>query len=472
MASAVRQSVLKVGIFTLVSLVCLAGVLYWLRGRALQHGPTHDVFFPDVDGLKIGAPVQLMGLRVGFVEGIEPIFGGKEFKIKVRFRITEDGTQPPKASIISIEQSGLISEKLLEITPPRLQQVEVNTPVVLPLISSGPTSRASALTTIPVKLQTVQGPYTVGQVERVELLPALGANPLVKRRLFHRYRLFYRITKPGFMIPDFASYHVKTMANNPPQPFLYLNSSSPDWRPPSIDANLLASQWFTIEPPLRLKEFLDIQIASAEALKATNDKLNNLLDEETVQDIQQILSNIRTLSKQANKLISTTDALFKTLNADVNALVHSSYQLTKSLNSLTVHLDSLVGDPKLQQQVRQTIGDVQTSVSALNDLLQDKDLQNLLERSSSTLSELEGLTKDARNKLKAEKLSKQLEVDLTLVGESLTRLNSVLGNVEKMTTPEQGNLRTIIQDAQVTTHNLKAFSEKLKGRFVLWKLMF
>jgi ABC-type transporter Mla subunit MlaD len=469
-ASAVRQSVLKVGIFTLVSLVCLAGVLYWLRGRALQQGPTHDVFFPDVDGLKIGAPVQLMGLRVGFVEAIEPIFGGKDFKIKVRFRITQQGTPPPKASTVSIEQSGLISEKLLEITPPRLQQIEVNTPIVLPLISSSPTSKVATLSNVPVKLQTVQGPYTIGQVERVEVLPPLSNNPLLKHRAFNRYRLFYRITKPGFAIPEFASYHVKSASAT--QPFLYLNSSSPDWRPPSIDATMLASQWFTIEPPLRLKEFLDIQIASAEALKATNDKLNNLLDEETVQDIQQILSNIRTLSKQATKLISTTDSLFKTLNADVNALVHSSYQLTKSLNSLTVHLDNLVGDPKLQQQVRKTIGDVQTSVAALNALLQDKELQNLLQRSSSTLTELEGLTKDARTKLKAEKLSKQLETDLTLVGESLTKLNNVLGNVEQMTTPEQGNLRTIIQDAQVTTHNLKAFSEKLKGRFVLWKLMF
>ena len=88
------------------------------------------------------------------------------------------------------------------------------------------------------------------------------------------------------------------------------------------------------------------------------------------------------------------------------------------------------------------------------------------------MEQLEGLTKDARNKLKAEKLSQQLETDLTLVGESLTKLNSVLGDVEKVTGSDQGNLGTIIQDARVTTQNLKVFSEKLKGRFVLWKLLF
>jgi phospholipid/cholesterol/gamma-HCH transport system substrate-binding protein len=464
-----KQSVLKVGIFTIVSLVCLTGVLYWLRGRALMQGPTHEVYFQDVDGLKIGAPVQLMGLRVGFIEAIEPIVEAKNFKIKVRFRITQQGTPPPKASVVSIEQSGLISEKLLEITPPRLTQVEVNTPFQLPLLSTLPSS--ISLQSVPLKLKTAQGPLTVGRIERVELLPTLSATPLVQKRAFHRYRLFYRITQPGVLIPEFASYHVQADEQSK-APYLYLTSTSADWRPPSMDDKSLPSQWFTVEPPLRLKEFLDIQIASAEALKATNDKLNSLLDEETVQDIQQILANIRTLSKQATKLISTTDQLFQTLNADVNALVTSSYQLTKSLNALVGHLDGLVGDPKLQLQVRQTIGGVQSSVASLNSLLQNADLKDLLTRSKSTMEQLEGLTKDARNKLKAEKLSQQLETDLNLVGESLTKLNTVLGDVEKVTGSDKGNLGTIIQDARITTQNLKVFSEKLKGRFVLWKLMF
>ena len=177
--SSAKQSVLKVGIFTIVSLVCLTGVLYWLRGRALMQGPTHDVYFQDVDGLKIGAPVQLMGLRVGFIESIEPIVEAKNFRIKVRFRITQKGTPPPKASVVSIEQSGLISEKLLEITPPRLTQIEVNTPFELPLLSTLPSS--PSLQHVPLKLKTAQGPLTVGRVERIELLPSLSANPLITK---------------------------------------------------------------------------------------------------------------------------------------------------------------------------------------------------------------------------------------------------------------------------------------------------
>jgi phospholipid/cholesterol/gamma-HCH transport system substrate-binding protein len=467
--SSAKQSVIKVGIFTIISLVCLTGVLYWLRGRSLMQGPTHEVYFQDVDGLKIGAPVQLMGLRVGFIEAIEPIVSSNNFKIKVRFRITEKGTPPPKASVVSIEQSGLISEKLLEITPPRLTQVEVNTPIELPLLGTLPSS--PSMQHVALKLKTTQGPLTVGAVERIELLPTLSTNQLIKKRTFRRYRLFYRITEPGVLPPEFASYHVQ-VDKRQKQPYLYLTSSSADWQPPSIDPSTIPSQWFTVEPPLRLKEFLDIQIASAEALKTTNDKLNSLLDEETVQDIQQILTNIKILSKQATKLISTTDSLFQTLNADVNALVTSSYKLTKSLNSLVVHLDGLVGDPKLQQQVRTTIADVQTAVSTLNALLRNDDLNNLLVRSKNTMTELEGLTKDVRQKLKAEKLSQQLEADLTLVGETLTKLNSVLGDVEQVTGADQGDLGVIIQDARVTTQNLKVFSEKLKGRFVLWKLMF
>ena len=68
-----RTSTVKVGILTIVSLSLLIFVLIWLRGRGLGGGTSYDVLFKDVDGMREGAPVQMMGIRVGFVDLVEAV---------------------------------------------------------------------------------------------------------------------------------------------------------------------------------------------------------------------------------------------------------------------------------------------------------------------------------------------------------------------------------------------------------------
>ena len=57
-----------------------------------------------------------MGLKVGQVEEITPVVEGDTSYVKLRFVITNPNVKIPKASMISIQQSGLIGEQFLEIT--------------------------------------------------------------------------------------------------------------------------------------------------------------------------------------------------------------------------------------------------------------------------------------------------------------------------------------------------------------------
>ena len=66
-----------------------------------------------------------MGLKVGQVEEITPVVEGENSFVKVKFVITEPNIDIPKASALSIQQSGLIGELFLEITPPRTRTVYV-----------------------------------------------------------------------------------------------------------------------------------------------------------------------------------------------------------------------------------------------------------------------------------------------------------------------------------------------------------
>ena len=118
----------KVGILTLVALIILLFTVLWIKGRSFSSAERIEVHFKDVNGMRPGSGVQMMGLRVGQVEEIIPVVDGESSYVKMKFVITEPGITIPKASMLSIQQSGLIGEQFLEITPPRVRSVYI--PVV------------------------------------------------------------------------------------------------------------------------------------------------------------------------------------------------------------------------------------------------------------------------------------------------------------------------------------------------------
>ena len=91
----------------------------WVKGRSFSSAERIEIRFKDVNGMRPGSGVQMMGYRVGQVEEITPVVDGAASYVKLKFVITAQGIQIPKASAISIQQSGLIGEQFLEITPPR-----------------------------------------------------------------------------------------------------------------------------------------------------------------------------------------------------------------------------------------------------------------------------------------------------------------------------------------------------------------
>ena len=117
------SSSFKVGLLTLLALILLIGVVFKVKGRTFSSADRVEIVFKDVNGLRPGAGVQMMGLRVGQVEEITPIIDGEKSYVKLKFVITEPNITIPKASMISIQQSGLIGEQFLEITPPKTKTI-------------------------------------------------------------------------------------------------------------------------------------------------------------------------------------------------------------------------------------------------------------------------------------------------------------------------------------------------------------
>ena len=63
--------------------------MVWLRGRGITSGDTYEVRFNDVDGMRESSAVQMMGIRIGFVDRIEAQVVDGKYYVNVSFSIND-----------------------------------------------------------------------------------------------------------------------------------------------------------------------------------------------------------------------------------------------------------------------------------------------------------------------------------------------------------------------------------------------
>ena len=252
------SSSFKVGILSLVALLIFFCTVLWVKGRAFSSADRIEVFFKDVNGMRPGSAVQMMGLRVGQVEEITPVVEGDTSYVKLRFVITNPNVKIPKASMISIQQSGLIGEQFLEITPPKLKTVYI------------PVNSASLEKGAKVQIKLDDRYYDVGNVRRTQILSRavipIALHETIKTQYAYKYD--YIVDLPGLILPEFmigeiindkGEYKLRIRPlDNAPIPYPHQNSP------------------YTILEPMRISDFLDLQYQAAESLTETNKKINDM----------------------------------------------------------------------------------------------------------------------------------------------------------------------------------------------------
>ncbi|CAM8981986.1 unnamed protein product [Rhodiola kirilowii] len=117
-----------VGLFLVSGAVLLALSLAWLRGfqmRSKFHKYLAVLEFPQACGICTGTPVRIRGVTVGNVIRVNPSLRSIEAVVEV-----EDAKIViPRNSLIEVNQSGLLMETMIDITP----KEPIPTPVVGPL---------------------------------------------------------------------------------------------------------------------------------------------------------------------------------------------------------------------------------------------------------------------------------------------------------------------------------------------------
>lgn len=113
-----RWSQVKVGVTVIVAAITLAVLIFLLSGEAGMFSSkiTLVAYFDNTEGLKIGAPVALMGLTIGNVKDITVVPNRPLDPIQVTMKVnTKYLFELHKDTIATIETAGVLGESFIDL---------------------------------------------------------------------------------------------------------------------------------------------------------------------------------------------------------------------------------------------------------------------------------------------------------------------------------------------------------------------
>ena len=446
-------SSLKVGILTLTAISILIFTVLWVKGRSLSGGERIDLAFKDVNGMRAGSAVQMMGLRIGQVEEITPVIQGKDSYVKLRFVVTEKGVKIPYASTISIQQSGIIGEQFLEVTPPKTEFIygEINK------------STTDIQKNQPIYMELSNGMAEIGKVLDAEVLKKSQLPYQIRQKIKSKnvVKVAYMIDLPGLILEnDMLGLKVQ----NDKLLFYILDGEIPI----TPNENLK----YTVIEPMRLSDFMDLQFRAARSLAETNDRVSEILSDEFIGSLKSSIDNIRILTASANTTLDKATILIDSSKKEIETLIAQSDDLIKSLTKLSDNINAIISDETLKNDVVSSIKSVGKMSENINKILEDSQTEEIIANSNETMRNLSEITSYINEYTKDEKLKEDITSTVSNLANITENISKLIDEYNKLEDTEKLKLRSTVKDVLIITRNVKKFSEKLNKRFLLFRLMF
>lgn len=450
------SSSFKVGLLTLISILILLFGILWIKGRALSAGERLSIDFKDINGMRPGSAVQLMGFRVGQVEEIVPVIKAENSFVRVKFVITEPDIAIPTASTISIQQSGIIGEQFLEITPPKVRTMYL------------PIGRKSQLlhANDNVQMKLSENMYDVGKVKKIEIVETktLPYNIQEEIKTEFAYRVGYIITLPGLIPPDRLVGEIKK--DNGKHKLVIRSANNISISYPKTDSK------YTVIEPLRLSDFMDLQYRAAASMTETSEKMSAFLSDDVISDLKSIVGNVDILTVKANQTLDKTQLLIDSSREDLNSLMVTTNNVSIKIIDLTDNLNKIVGDKDFKETLMDTTKSVNRLSNNINNVLEDKNTKQTIENLQVASKNISEISIFVNEMTKDQQLKNQVNSTVTKFNGALDSLSLTLETVNSLTTTEKSTIQQTIRDASETSKNLRKFSEKMNKRFLLFRLLF
>ncbi|MCD7780577.1 MAG: MlaD family protein [Candidatus Gastranaerophilales bacterium] len=449
------SSSFKVGILAITAIIILLFTVLWIKGKAISNAERITVSFNDVNGMRPGSGVQMMGVRIGQVEEIKPKIDSSDSHVEVKFVITEPNIEIPKASEISIQQSGIIGEQFLEITPPREK--------VIYLPESDKSLILHADDKVQMELDNKY--YDIGTVKKIEIVETNMLPVLIKENIKTKnsYKIKYIIDLPGLVTPEMIEGKIVQDANE--KKLRLLPKDDVDVPYPKTDSP------YTVIEPMRIADFLALQYRSAESLIETNERVSLLLSDDVIRDLQKSAVNITELTENANVTMAKAQELIDLSKIELEMLSESANNLSDKLMELTENINRIAGDKEFVDNTANAVKSITRLSDNISCLMEDPKTKATLSNLDITSKNIAELSSYINDMSKDAQLKAYLKESVVKMNTALDKLTVTLDTVNYATEDEE-KLKQTMDDINETSENLRKFSEKLNKRFLIFRLLF
>ncbi len=449
------SSSLKVGILALSAIIILLFTVMWIKGKAISNAERITVTFKDVNGMRAGSAVQMMGVRIGQVEEIKPKIESAESHVDVKFVITEPNINIPKASEVSIQQSGIIGEQFLEITPPREKVIYLPEGDKSLILHSDDK----------VQMELDNKYYDIGKIKKIEIVETNMLPIIIKENIKTKnaYKIRYIVDLPGLITPE--TLEGKIVKEDDSKKLRLMPRDNVDIPYPKTDSP------YTVIEPMRLKDFLSLQSRSAESLIETNERISMLLSDDVIKDLQQTALGVEELTNSANITMAKAQELIELSKVELELLSDNANQLSDRLIKLTDNINKIAGDEEFADNVANATKSFTRLSNNLSDLMEDPKTKTTLANLDITAKNIAELSSYVNDMTKDTQLKQYLKESVVKMNTALDKLTITLDTVNYATEDEE-KLKQTMDDINITSENLRKFSEKLNKRFLIFRLLF
>ncbi len=449
------SSSFKVGILAISAIIILLFTVLWVKGKAISNAERITISFKDVNGMRAGSGVQMMGVRIGQVEEVKPKINEEESSVDVKFVITEPGVIIPKASEISIQQSGIIGEQFLEITPPKERVIYI--PEQDKSLILHPEDK--------VQMKLDDKFYDIGIVKKIEIVETNMLPILIKENIKTKnsYKIKYIIDLPGLVIPDMLN--GKIVKDNIDNKLRLTPKDEIEILYPKTDSD------YTIIEPMRISDFLALQYRSAESLIETNERISMLMSDDVISDLQETAISVKTLTEKANVTMEKAQELIELSKAELELLSEDANKISKQLIDITENINKIAGNEDFVKNLNDSAKSVSRLSNNLSCMLEDPQTKATIQNLDITVKNIAELSSYINDMSKDANLKAYLKQSVVNLNTALDKLTITLDTVNYATEDEE-KLKQTMDDINVTSENIRKFSEKLNKRFLLFRLMF
>lgn len=442
------SSSFKIGILAISAIIILLFTVMWVKGKTISSADRLIVNFKDVNGMRAGSGVQMMGVRIGQVEEIIPKISNEEPYVQVKFVITTPDVVIPKASEISIQQSGIIGEQFLEITPPKERIIYIPEQDKSYIIHADDK----------VQMKLDDKVYDIGFIKKIEIVSTDTLPILEKENIATKnaYKIKYIVDLPGLQLPSQIKGKIvkdgneKKLKLTPKDDFQvpYPKTESP----------------YTVIEPMRISDFLALQYRSAESLVETNERVSMLLSDDVIEELKQTSYNLNELTDKANVTMAKAQELIDLSKVEFE-------MLSENVNELIVNVNKIAGNEDFVQAVSNATKSFARLSDNVSVLLEDPKTKTTLANLEITAKNIAEVSSYINDMSKDAQLKQCIKDSVVKLNTALDKLTVTLDTVN-YATDDPEVIKQTLDDISVTSENLKKFSQKLNKRFLLFRLMF